>query len=135
MKGLDKILSHYGIKGMKWGVVRPIGPTGVVVTSTPGKKVKTSGGTGQPASDDAVKTAALRQRAKKSTTDSLSNKELQDLVTRMNLERQYSTLAPKTPKQQVAKFLTDTLLGIGKQEVSKLAASAASQQIGKALKK
>lgn len=135
MNSLEAVLIHFGIKGMKWGVRRPVGPAGIVVKGSPGKKLKTSGGTGQPASEDAVRTATLKQRARKSTTDSLSNKELQDLVTRMNLERQYSSLAPKTPTQQVTKFLTDILVGVGKQEVTKLAASAASQQIGKALKK
>lgn len=86
-------LAHYGVKGMKWGVRKQRMPTGVTVKKTPGRRVKTSGGENQPASKDAVAAAKLRQRAKKSTTDSLSNVELQDLVRRMNLEQQYRNLA------------------------------------------
>jgi hypothetical protein len=128
-------LVHYGVKGMKWGVRRSAPAAGVTVTERPGRKVKTGGGTGQRPSEDAVRAAVARQKARKSTTDALSNRELQDLVNRMNLEQQYSRLAPKTPTQQVSRFIGETLLGIGKDQASRLARDAAAQQIGKILKK
>jgi len=84
-------LAHYGVKGMKWGTRRE--PTAITVKTRPGKRVKTYGGKRQSASEDAIRVAGTRQKAKKSTTDSLSNKELQDLVARMNLEQQYARLS------------------------------------------
>ena len=112
---LDVFLTHYGVKGMRWGIRKnqssnsgtketavsrlkkrlqgPDGPEEVAVKATPGRKVKTTGGRARNASDDAINAARTRQIAKKSTTDALSNDELQSLVTRMNLEQQYSKLS------------------------------------------
>lgn len=130
------VLVHYGIKGMKWGVRRknPT-PTTAATTTTPGRKVKATGGTGQKASSDAVEAARLRQIAKKSTTDSLSNKELQALVQRLNLERQYDSLRPRSTGEQAKKFVTDLLVSVGKEESSKYARSQISGQISEVLKK
>lgn len=102
---VDSVLQHYGVKGMKWGVTRDNpgggpGQTQVNVKARPGKRVKTSGGRKQGASSDAVTAAVSKQIAKKSTTDALSNKQLQELVTRMNLEKQYNQLS----KEQKGKF-------------------------------
>lgn len=136
---LDDVLQHFGVKGMKWGVRRrgstSSGPTDVVVTSRGGKKVKTAGGKGHGPSDDAVTTAVARQKAKKSSTDSLSNKELQALVSRMNLEQQYSRLAPQSTGKAALKFVGDVLLGVGKQEATKVASDFAAQQVKGVLKK
>lgn len=133
---LDEFLEHYGVKGMKWGVRRKRSGSSSVEVATPaGRRVQTRGGSGQRASEDAVRTAVLRQRARKSTTDSLSNKELQDLVTRLNLEQNYERLRPRRPSEQVAKFITDTLIGIGKDEAGKYIRSNVSSQIDGALNK
>lgn len=94
-------LFHYGVKGMKWGVRRTDAqleaaraPQPVSVTQKkPGTFAKTSGGQNQPVSDDAAKALAARQKARASTTDSLSNAELRVAVERMNLEQQYSRLS------------------------------------------
>jgi hypothetical protein len=102
-------LEHHGIKGQKWGVRRAnsSGPMEVTTRAKPGKMVKAKGGTGHPAHEDAVKAAISRQKAKKSTTDALSSKELQDLVLRMNLEQQYSRLKTTDPhtKSEVLKIV------------------------------
>ena len=87
-------LVHVGVKGMKWGVRKDRTATPVTTTAKPGGKVKAKGGKYQPAAADAVEKAATLQKARKSTTDSLSTQELQTLVNRMNLEQQYSRLDP-----------------------------------------
>jgi 2'-5' RNA ligase len=132
----EDFLAHYGIKGMKWGVRRknPSGPAPVEVRSGDGRKIKTRGGERQPASNDALRAAVLKQVAKKSTTDALSTKDLQELVTRLNLEQQYSRLRPKRPSEQVASFISTTLLNIGKEQASKYAREAVSNQIGEVIK-
>jgi hypothetical protein len=128
---VKRFLSHYGVKGMRWGVTKN-SPSAVSVSATPGRKVKTAGGTGQQASSDAVNAAVSRQKAKKSTTDALSNKELQDLVNRMNLEQQYDRLRKKSVGEQALKFISSTLLGIGKDQASKYARDQVAEALRKA---
>lgn len=84
---------HYGRKGMKWGVTTLSDGTTVKTAQAPGKKVKTAGGTGAKPSEDAVRARVGRQVAKKSSTDALSNQELQAVVTRMQLEANYRRLS------------------------------------------
>lgn len=98
--GLDEVLAHYGVPGMKWGVRKRAGgsssPQDVKVRPFFGNRfVRTTGGKKLPLSDDATRAAVSRQKAKKSNVRSLSTKELQDLVNRMNLEQQYSSLEKK----------------------------------------
>lgn len=111
----EDFLQHYGVKGMKWGVRRSTdsGPSAVEVRTRPGRRVKTSGGKRHPASEDAIRVAKTRQLAKKSTTDSLSNKELQELINRMNLEQQYKRLNGGSTLERGTKMVK-TLIGIGR---------------------
>lgn len=127
---VDNILAHHGVKGMKWGV-RKDGSTSststktsnlrrkatdVTVAQKPGKFVRTSGGKRQTASEEAVRVAAARQLAKKSTTDSLSNKQLQEAVNRMNLERQFSKLAKEADRRSRGQRVVQKLLGKNKEQ-------------------
>lgn len=115
MSELDDVLSHYGVKGMKWGVRN------------------SEGAPSKPApSEDAVLAKQYKTTAKKGGSQALSNKELQDLVTRMNLEKQYATLNP-TKSKVAKKFVADTLLQVGKQQLTKVAQDQAARQIAKML--
>jgi len=107
MPELDDVLSHYGIKGMRWGVRRSDKggsgePSDVIIKSRPGKAPEVSGGHNQPPSDDAKRAAAYRQKAKASTIHSLSNQELKALVDRMNLEANYAkAMAARAPQKNL----------------------------------
>lgn len=116
---------------MKWGQ-RKERPHAITVNATPGKRVKTSGGYGHPASQDAVDAATLKRRARSSTVDSLSNAELKKLLERLDMEKRYSTLDP-TPSQKTRKFLSDFLQGQGKQHMNKQAQTLAGK-VGSAFK-
>lgn len=115
MPTLEEVLAHHGIKGMKWGVRR-------------GRNVSAN----HPPSEDAAKAGAAKTKAKTSGTHSLSNKELQDIVTRMNLEQQYSRLNPKNnPVKKGEAFVKEGLAVFG--TVSALHAAAKSP-LAKAIK-
>jgi hypothetical protein len=88
MKTADDVLAHFGVKGMKWGV----------------RRNKPS----MPASDDSARATAVRTKVKTGGTKALSNKELQDLITRMNLEQQYARLNP-SKVQKGAQVVSDIL--------------------------
>lgn len=136
---VGEVLSHYGKKGMKWGVTnKDTSPTDVSVSQKkPGGKVKTAGGKNQPAADDAVKARTLGQKAKASTTHSLSDHELQALVRRMNLEQQYTTLAAQQ-KAAGHSFIRRLLTGSGKRaatNVSNTQTDEASRRINQRIAK
>lgn len=100
MQEVDDILAHYGIKGMRWGVRRSKAelsgePEPITIKAKPGKKIVTSGGKNQPVSEDAKQAAVIKQKARASGSQSLSNDEMRILVNRMNLEQQYFKLNPR----------------------------------------
>jgi hypothetical protein len=94
---VDDFLEHYGKLGMKWGV-----------------RKKSS-----PRSEDAERALAYKQRAKSGGSKTLSNKELKDLVERMNLEQQYSTLSARSRTTiPGTKFTQDVLRDVAKKQAS-----------------
>lgn len=114
MADVDDVLEHFGVKGQKWGV-----------------RKDDSGG--HTISEDARKANRAAKTAKKEGTDVLSNEDLQRLVTRMNLEKQYKTLSPATGSQKAGKFVADLLLTTGKQQAAKLINDQAAKQLAKVL--
>lgn len=141
---VERILEHHGTKGMKWGNRKNSIPaaTGggrqVRVTEhidRVGKvRLKAEGGEGRPAHIDALSAAAAKQKLTKSGIHSLSNKELQDLTTRMNLEQNVGRLS-SSGKSATSKFVTSTLQNVAKQQIAKLATDAASGQVENLLNK
>lgn len=110
----NDFFAHYGVKGMKWGV-RKSDSGGV----SGGKKAKPK----EPASEDSARVSGIHSRVKtQRSTRMLSNKELQDAITRMNLEQQYSRLSgglEKSTRQKVrerAQSFIDSVIGSGQQQ-------------------
>jgi hypothetical protein len=114
MKTLDEILAHHGIKGMKWGVRGGMPSLAA------------------PASQDHMNVQVIKGKAKSGGRKALSNTELQAYVTRVNLERQFSALQPGS---QAKKFVVDLLVGVGKNQITRVANDTAGKQVGSLLKK
>jgi len=122
-------LSHYGVKGMRWGVRKSDSGGGSSSTAQTTPKAR--------ASEDAKAVEKAFGKINRGGTDALSNHELQNVVTRLNLEQQYHRLTSEpTPRQKNALDSGHTavkqVLSIGKtvNEVHKFMNSPA----GKALK-
>lgn len=106
----DTVLAHYGVKGMRWGKRKG------------GNSSSSNNSPKSPVSDDAADAKKHSIKAKTSGTDALSNKELQAVVTRMNLEQQYSKLNTKTTnhgKDMVKKLLADNAKQLASQYAQK----------------
>lgn len=149
---VDNYLAHYGVMGMRWGKSGAgKSASGSTTKSISGKPVKTVAGkpvttvvgkakpsssgtktvTGRP-HEDAKRAKTAKTKADTKGTDSLSNKELQDVITRMNLEQQYSKLSPKTTSAG-QKFAKDLLVNTAKQQASQMASKAAAKGIQMAM--
>lgn len=76
---LKDFLVHHGIKGMRWGIRRRVGPNGKVSKSPEAQKVEST-----------------LHKAKKKGVRSLSNKDLADYNKRLELETKFGQLQPKS---------------------------------------
>lgn len=114
MDDVADFLAHYGVVGMKWGRRR-------------------SGLVKEGASADATKVNEIHSRVKAhKSTRPLSNKELQDAITRMNLEQQYSKLSgglDKTRRQKTADFISKLITDSGKQAVTQVVGNEVKGQV------
>ena len=88
-------LNHFGIKGMKWGVRK-------ATDKVSEARKERSAAKKAPASSDHDTAKAAKKKASQGGLSKLSNKELQDAITRMNLETQYKSLNAKNPTPQQA---------------------------------
>ena len=104
-------LYHYGILGMKWGVRRN---RKAASSSTSNTKPKTK----RIPSEDHLQA----QQLKKKKLYEMSNKELETLTRRMQLEQNYKNLN----RQQISKgqkFVTDILTEVGKETAKNIVKS------------
>lgn len=90
-----------------------------------------------PKHDDAIRAQEAKNKVALKGTSSLSNKELQDLITRQNLEQQYSRLNPSVISSG-RKVASDVLGNVGKElakDYAKKAAKSAIKGIAKSVVK
>lgn len=111
MSDVEDFLAHYGVKGMKWG------------------KRKTDVGASQDSSASTM--ARAKAKGDKSGVKVLSNKELQTAINRMNLEQQFKRLSVNE-KSAVNRWISSTLLEIGKREVQQQIAKGVVKAVSKA---
>lgn len=80
---VGSVLAHHGIKGMKWGVSK--------------RSSSSRPNTSNPPSIDHLVAQTHQARIKAGGVKVLSNQELQQLVSRLNLEQQHRNLASQQP--------------------------------------
>lgn len=84
---LEEAIEHYGIKGMKWGVRRPVGPDGLIEkTSNVAKAV------GDRAKDIKDKHEAAKGNSLVKTAKEMDLEDLKNQVARLELEKRYVNL-------------------------------------------
>lgn len=126
-------LVHHGVKGMRWGVRRSGVNIGKIYRKPVAKAPTSDDFKKAQASKAAIGSTKTSKTAKK--TAPLSNADLQSLVRRMNLEKQYAELSTRDKRKVVgAKFVGDVLGGVAKGQATRLGNQLAADQIDKLLK-
>ena len=124
-------LEHYGVKGMRWGVRRSRPSSGSSKTATKKPVAK------PPAKKPVVK-AEVANGPKKASE--MSNEEIQKVLQRVNLERQYNELvyrplteSQKTGMDKAKDFAKKVAKKAGEKAVQKVADKAAEKVVGNAI--
>lgn len=116
----EDTLEHYGVKGMKWGTRR--------------SKRELAKAREQAKSDDYKTAEGAKAKATEKGLSSLSNKELETLNRRLNLEQQYVQLTTKESSRKKSagkKYAQDLLLDVGNQQAKQYL----NRQVGEMIKK
>lgn len=93
------IIEHYGIKGMKWGVRRPVGSDGLVKKTSAAAKAVGERAKAAKEKHEAGKGKNIAKSAKE-----MDLQELQDKVARLDLEKRYVKLSLELNQLQKSKF-------------------------------
>jgi hypothetical protein len=122
-------LEHFGVKGMSWGHRKDKGNS--TVKSHQAKKGD---------SEDFTRASHIVVKAKRGGTRALSNKELQDLVTRMNLEQNFARVntpeaKKKSPMSVGASYVGKKIMKAGDQTVDSITKTAIQIKVNEELKK
>jgi hypothetical protein len=117
-------IEHYGVKGMRWGVRR----TDAELARSRKKKESDSDSSSK---GDGKKNS--RGNIGKSSAN-LSDKELKDVVSRMQLEKQYASLKPKSISQVAVDTAKSIVAQAARSSVQQLANQAFNQQMNSVMK-
>lgn len=119
---VDSILAHYGVKGMRWGVRRRSGGVSI------GRRAKPI-----PSEDKEQANAARAKIGKRGNTDALTNKEMQTLVTRMNLEKNLNQLLANQKKSGPTAFVKKLVADTTRDELNQFAQGKQGKVVGTAI--
>lgn len=123
--------AHHGIKGMKWGIRR----TPEQLARASGRPIPASGG--KESGRGAQKKESSGTASKKTLSD-LSDDELRQRISRLELEKRYKDLekADAKPKSTRGRdFCVNVLETIGKNTLTNIGTQAANHVLGEAINK
>lgn len=103
-------LRHWGVRGMRWGVRKDA----------------------KPASADAARSLTVRDNVKRDKIKTVSNADLAAAINRMQLEQNFKRLAVNE-KSGVARWISSTLMEIGKREVQTVLAKKTAALVARKL--
>lgn len=123
-------LMHHGILGQKWGVRR----TPAQLSTSSSSEKKSTSASNEKAKDKKESSNSSSTKTVKELTDD----ELREKISRMELEKKYKDLSKTSATNEVSrgkKFAMDVLEDIGKKTLSNLGTQAANHFLGNAINK
>lgn len=123
-------LMHHGILGMKWGVRRYQNKDGSL---TPAGKRRVQTGEIGKSSDSAVSSASSASSHKRSVKE-MSDSELRDKISRLELEKRYKDLSKSSEQAKTSKgraFVMDVLEKSGKNIATQAVTYAMGSMVNK----
>lgn len=117
-------LEHYGVKGQRWGVRR----TQSTLDKAAGRQ-SDSGGSSKSGGGKGSDSGKNSRNPKKSVYD-MSDKELKDVVNRMNMEQQFAKMQPTPFSRKAAGFAASIAATAAKQALQTEANKRASSLLG-----
>lgn len=125
---MDRVLKHYGILGMKWGVRRTEAQLARARGKT--KSEQESGSSEKKATSSSGKTSGKKK------VSEMTDDELRDKIGRMNLEKQYKQLYSEmnpVPKNKGKEFVKKVIARSGENIASQLTTYVMGRAVNKAL--
>lgn len=145
---LDDFLAHFGVKGMKWGVRRRVGPDGLVKGSVDsaiadGQKPKSGKEVDRMVRKVATKSGDQQKMEKnlQKKLESLSTAEIKEITQRVKAINDLKKItaeqkeAKKSFGRKMADWALDTAVATGKREVEKIIGEKSAEFIAKAKSK
>lgn len=124
----EPYLKHFGIKGMKWGVRRFQNKDGTLTAA--GKKRKAQGDD-SPGSEVKKSSETSSSQPKKKSVKEMTDAELKEKISRLELEKRYRDLSPKEVNKG-KDFVMKVLEQSGKNIATQFATYAMGTAVNKA---
>lgn len=135
---VEDYLEHYGVKGMKWGIRKSrvqLAREARARRRQEKREKKAEKKASRSSSSSSESSGEKRSSGSSGSTQTMSTRELQDAVNRLNLEKQYQALTTpaNTQRKSIGRRYVESLPDIALQVAQQQTKQAANKIVGNAI--